>query len=261
MEDDIPEDPTQNSAEILFNFIVNEDKGKTEYKKGKNKSQSRPFLGIESLTPIENLHLLDLKLTLKYEEDKLYLKDDKIYKFLRRGNCLTYNTLTNKVGIARIGLIKFFDYRKDYTHLPNEERRVLEKVKETKLPLSVYITEKANGENFQVSFNPFYNCWIIGIKTVTIACRDMKDIEYYSNQENFRIKNFKPVIKEFITSKNLLIQKRNEYVLDFARKWFKILEKIFKTEEELNEFKKVISCHTFIGENVGDKIHQHIKVY
>jgi hypothetical protein len=82
MEDDIPEDPTQNSAEILFNYIVNEDKGKTEYKKGKNKTQSRAFLGIESPTPIENLHLLDLKLALKYEEDKLYLKDDKIYKYL-----------------------------------------------------------------------------------------------------------------------------------------------------------------------------------
>ena len=261
MEDDIPEDPTQNSAEILFNYIVNEDKGKTEYKKGKNKTQSRVFLGIESPTPIENLHLLDLKLALKYEEDKLYLKDDKIYKYLRRGNCLTYNTETNKIGIARIGLIKFFDYRKDYTHLANEERRVLEKIKESKLPLSVYITEKANGENFQVSFNPMYNCWMIGSKTVTIACRDMKDIDFYSNQENFRLKNFKPVIKEFITSKNLLNQKRNEYVLDFARKWFQILEKLFKTEEELNEFKKVISYHTFIGENVGDQIHQHIKVY
>ena len=261
MEDDVQEDPTQNSAEILFNYIVNEDKGKTEYKKGKNKTQSRAFLGIESPTPIENLHLLDLKLALKYEEDKLYLKDDKIYKYLRRGNCLTYNTVTNKIGVARIGLIKFFDYRKDYTHLANEERRVLEKVKESKLPLSVYITEKANGENFQVSFNPMYNCWMIGSKTVTIACRDMKDIEFYSNQENFRLKNFKPVIKEFITSKNLLSQKRNEYVLDLARKWFQILEKLFKTEEELNEFKKVISYHTFIGENVGDQIHQHIKVY
>jgi hypothetical protein len=90
----------------------------------------KTFLGIESPTPIPNLHLLDLKLALKYEEDKLYLKDDKIYKYLRRGNCLTYNTQTGKIGIARIGLIKFFDYRKNYTSdLSREERRVLEKVR------------------------------------------------------------------------------------------------------------------------------------
>ena len=262
MEDIENEDPTENSAEILYNYIVNEDKGKSEQKKGKSKKDSKTFLGIESHTPIPNLHLLDLKLALKYEEDKLYLKNDKIYKYLRRGNCLTYNTQTGKIGIARIGLIKFFDYRKNYTpDLSKEEKRVLEKVKESKLPLSVYLTEKANGENFQVSFNPVYNCWIIGSKTVTIACRDIKDIEFYNNPENFKHKNFQPSIKEFMTSKNFLDKRRFEYVLDFGKTWFDILNKLFKTEEQLNEFKKVISYHSFIGENVGDKYHQHIKVY
>ena len=261
MEDITIEDPTQNSAEILFNYIVNEDKGKIEYKKGIDKKVSKTFSGIESPTPIENLHLLDLKLALKFEEDKLYLKDDNIYKYLRRGNCLTYNTETNKIGIARIGLIKFFDYRKNFSTLIGEERRVLEKVKESKLPLAVYLTEKANGENFQVSFNPVFNCWIIGSKTVTIACRDEKDIEFYKDVNNFIRKNFQPMIKEFITTKNLLTIKRYEYVLDFAKKWFNILTKLFKTKEALDEFKKVISYHTFIGENVGDQYHQHIKIY
>ena len=46
------------------------------------------------------------------------------------------------------------------------------------------ITEKANGENFQVSFNPVFNCWIIGSKTVTIACRDEKDIEFFNSTFN-----------------------------------------------------------------------------
>ena len=262
MEDIENEDPTQNSAEILYNYIVNEDKGKYEQKKGKSKKDLKTFLGIESPTPIPNLHLLDLKLALKYEEDKLYLKNDKIYKYLRRGNCLTYNTQSGKIGIARIGLIKFFDYRRNYTSdLSKEERRVLEKVKESKLPLSVYLTEKANGENFQVSFNPVYNCWIIGSKTVTIACRDIKDIKFYNNPENFKPKNFQPLIKEFMTSKNFLDKRRYEYVLDFGKTWFDLLNKLFKTEEHLEEFKKVISYHSFIGENVGDKYHQHIKVY
>ena len=55
--------------------------------------------------------------------------------------------------------------------------------------------------------------------------------------------------------------KRYEYVLDFAKKWFNILVKLFKTKEDLEEFKKVIAFHTFIGENVGDQYHQHIKIY
>ena len=84
---------------------------------------------------------MDIKIALKYEEDKLYLKNDKVYKYLRRGNCLTYNTKTGQKGIARIGLIKFFDYRKNFSSYHSEEKRVLEKVKESKLPLSVYLTE------------------------------------------------------------------------------------------------------------------------
>ena len=260
MEDISKGDPTEDSAEILYNYIINEDKGKSEPKKGKHKGETKTFLGIESPTPIPNLHLLDLKLALKYAEDKLYLNNDKIYKYLRRGNCLTYNTSTKKIGIARIGLIKFFDYRKDFSYYINEEKRVLKTVKESKLPLAVYITEKANGENFQVSFNPVYNCWIIGSKTVTIACRDVNDIEFYNNSENFNPKNFKPEINEFINTK-MITKKRYEYVLDFAKKWFQILNKLFTTEEQLSEFKKIISFHTFIGENVGDIKHQHIKIY
>ena len=59
----------------------------------------------------------------------------------------------------------------------------------------------------------------------------------------------------------MLSKNRYEYVLDFGRIWFDKLNKLFKTEEELEEFKKVISNHSFIGENVGDKVHQHIKEY
>ena len=54
---------------------------------------------------------------------------------------------------------------------------------------------------------------------------------------------------------------RYEYVLDFAKTWFVLLKKLFKTKEDLEEFKKVIANHSFIGESVGDKTHQHIKIY
>ena len=260
MEDFI-EDPTETSAQILYNFIINENKGKVVHKKGKKKKDSKTFLGIESPTPIQDLHLLDLKIAAKYEEDRLYLNNDNIYKYLRRGDCLTYNTKTGQKGIGRIGLIKFFDYRKHYSHdLKREENRVLGNVKESKLPLSVYLTEKANGENFQVSFNTTYDCWIIGSKTVTIACKDEKDIEFYKNENNLKRKNFTPLIQEFMSEKNLEMG-RYEYVLDFAKTWFALLKKLFKTKEDLEEFKKVIANHSFIGESVGDKTHQHIKIY
>ena len=42
MEDIIDEDPTENSAEILYNYIVNEDKGKYQHKKGW--ADAHPFL-------------------------------------------------------------------------------------------------------------------------------------------------------------------------------------------------------------------------
>ena len=62
-------------------------------------------------------------------------------------------------------------------------------------------------------------------------------------------------------SEKVIEKRRYEYVLNFGKTWFEILNKLFQTEEELEEFKKVIANHSFIGENVGDKIHQHIKVY
>ena len=98
--EDIIEDHTENSSAILYNFIINEDKGKPAHKKGKLRTDSKTFVGIESPTPIPNLHLLDIKMASKYEEDALYLKNDKIYKYLRRGNCLTCNTKTGQTGIG-----------------------------------------------------------------------------------------------------------------------------------------------------------------
>ena len=49
-----------------------------------------------------------------------------------------------------------------------------------------YLTTKVNGENFQVSYNTKYNCWVIASKNVSLAIRNKEDIEFYKNENNFK---------------------------------------------------------------------------
>ena len=118
-------------------------KNKEKYfgkRKKKVQNNNKIFDKKQNNTSINNLELIDIKLAVRYEEDDYYLRDDDIFNNLRRGDSLTYNTETKKYGIGRIGLIKFFDYKKKYND--NEtlmENRVLGNVKSSKLPLIVTI--------------------------------------------------------------------------------------------------------------------------
>ena len=240
--------PTERVANKLYDYIKNTDKGKEKskgsYKKGKKVEMShlkkkKMFQYNNYNSPINNLELIDIKIAIRYGEDDIYCNDDDVFNNIRRGDCLTYNKETKKYGIGRIGLIKFFDYKKKYNQ--NEislEKRVLDKVKQSNLPLIAYLTEKANGENFQVSFNNEFQCWIIGSKNVSLAARDEKDLDYYNkNNEN----------------------NRYNYTLNFAKIWFELLNNNIK--DKIEEFKKEMGDHTLIGENVGDLLYQHIKTY
>ncbi len=240
--------PTERVANKLYDYIKNTDKGKEKskgsYKKGKKIEMShikkkKMFQYNNYNSPINNLELIDIKIAIRYGEDEIYCNDDDVFNNIRRGDCLTYNKETKKYGIGRIGLIKFFDYKKKYNE--NEislEKRVLDKVKQSNLPLIAYLTEKANGENFQVSFNNEFQCWIIGSKNVSLAARDEKDLDYYNkNNEN----------------------NRYNYTLNFAKIWFELLNNNIK--DKIEEFKKEMGDHTLIGENVGDLLYQHIKTY
>ena len=240
--------PTERVANKLYDYIKNTDKGKEKskgsYKKGKKVEMShlkkkKMFQYNNYNSPINNLELIDIKIAIRYGEDDIYCNDDDVFNNIRRGDCLTYNKETKKYGIGRIGLIKFFDYKKKYNE--NEislEKRVLDKVKQSNLPLIAYLTEKANGENFQVSFNNEFQCWIIGSKNVSLAARDEKDLDYYNkNNEN----------------------NRYNFTLNFAKIWFELLNNNIK--DKIEEFKKEMGDHTFIGENVGDLLYQHIKTY
>ena len=239
--------PTERVANQLYDYIKITDKGKEKskrYSKKGNKfnidnvNKRKLFKYDNYNTAINNLQLIDIKIAIR-EEDDLYCYNDDVFNNVRRGDSLTFNTETKKYGIGRIGLIKFFDYKKKYDE--NEillEKRVLDKVKESNLPLIAYLTEKANGENFQVSYNTEFQCWIIGSKNVTLAAKDEKDLEFYKNKKG---------------------NDRYSFTLNFSKLWFEILKNNIK--DKIEEFKKEMGDHTFIGENVGDLLYQHIKIY
>jgi hypothetical protein len=43
----------------------------------------------------------------------------------------------------------------------------------------IYLSEKANGENFQLSFSDEFKSWIIGSKNVSIMVDNRKQIKFY----------------------------------------------------------------------------------
>ena len=147
-------------------------------------------------TPIKDVELIDIKLGSKIKEDDIFLEKDFIAENLRRGESLFYNKSENTYDYARLGLPKFFDYQKQYRDTENDKRlknRVLGKIieineekKKENLKFFVYLTTKVNGENFQLSYNTKYNCWVIASKNVSLAIRNKEDIEFYKNENNFK---------------------------------------------------------------------------
>ena len=148
-------------------------------------------------TPIKDVELIDIKLGNKIIEDDLFLEKDFLFQHIRRGESLFYNKAEDIYDYARLGLPKFFDYKKSYNDSQKDNKlknRVLGKILEIaeneknneNVRYFAYLTTKVNGENFQVSYNTKYNCWIIASKNVSLAIRNKEDIEFYKNENNFK---------------------------------------------------------------------------
>ena len=148
-------------------------------------------------TPIKDVELIDIKLGSKIKEDDIFLHEDFIAEYIRRGESLFYNKSENTYDYARIGLPKFFDYKKKYEETESDKKlkervlgQILKIAGQSKNPENLkfyaYLTTKVNGENFQVSYNTKYDCWIIASKNVSLAIRNKEDLEFYKKEENFK---------------------------------------------------------------------------
>ena len=148
-------------------------------------------------TPFEGVELIDMKLGAKFGEDETFLEQDFIAEYMRRGESLFYDKKNNKYDFARFGLNKFFDYKKKFDEENendvNMQKRVLgnmikisnENENNKNVKYFAYLTTKVNGENFQVSYNSKYQCWVIASKNVSIAVKKRADINFYKNADNF----------------------------------------------------------------------------
>ena len=148
-------------------------------------------------TPLDNVDLIDIKLGARLAEDEVFLEQDFIAQYLRRGESLFFNNINGKYDYARIGLNKFFDYKKIFDINKENDVKLQKRVLGNMIKISnenennknikyyAYLTTKVNGENFQVSYNTEYQCWVIASKNVSIAVKKKSDIDFYKNGNNF----------------------------------------------------------------------------
>ena len=97
----------------------------------------------------------------------------------------------------------------------------------------VFCTEKANGENAQISFDKECECWIIGTKNKTLLLEGYKDLKYIKN--------------------------KHEHLLtcSIAEQWFGLINSI----PNLEELKEELSKYTLIGEHCNSVKNGHIIDY
>ena len=292
---------------------INKMKNKRWKKDGNLSPSDLKILISKFPTPINGIELIDIKLKNKYKEDDVYLEQNFIQKHIRRGESFLHNIISDEYDFARCGLPKFFDYKKKILEEKDKKNNncVLGEIEnidvnndknKLKLKFYVYLTTKVNGENFQVSYNKKLKAWIIGSKNVSILCRNVDDLEFYKNENNFKEnsneKNDIKIYKNKIINKKSIDKTKNEninnstiplkeedednngkiyeikndkgdknftlfrykFVLEFGKLWFDILDKKVG-KEKIDNFINDIGDFTLIGENVGNKEHEHIMIY
>ena len=178
------------------NNIISEME-KTNNKKQYHKLKDMMIKFNKMPTPLDNVDLIDIKLGARLAEDEIFLEQDFIAQYLRRGESLFFNNINGKYDYARIGLNKFFDYKKIFDINKENDVKLQKRVLGNMIKISnenennknikyyAYLTTKVNGENFQVSYNTEYQCWIIASKNVSIAVKKKSDIDFYKNGNNF----------------------------------------------------------------------------
>jgi len=188
-----------------------------------------------------------------WKEDVAFATNKNYRETIRRG--LSYlQEEDHGVTILRRGLQKFFDMRQEYFEVLDGTKELKElKIKQVEKDLYhvifdevttvldnggkivVYKTEKANGENAQVTYNTKLEAWVVASKNVAILIRNEDDLEAYRQ------------IKE----------NRYSFALLIADAWLKLLKKV----KDIEGLKKDLTGRAIIGEYCGNPNHQHLVLY
>ena len=219
---------------------------KQEKEKVKLTSETLPKLKVETI---------DAKIKNRRIEDTEYLVDHQLRSLLRRGNTLVRwveGPNKGQVKIARKGLAKFFDVRLGHIKLAAGTITEADLRKEgldcrleydvSVLPcvealrkghsIEVFQTEKANGENAQVSFVAELDAWVVCSKNVSILAKSATDID-------------------------LMASERFEYARKIAHTWFDMLKGV----KDIDALKQLLAGHTAVGEYCGNINLQHMVKY
>ena len=196
-------------------------------------------------TPIEGVELIDMKLNSRMEEDDIFLEEDFIAEYMRRGESLFYNKNSDTYDFARLGLNKFFDYKKNFDNENKkdklQEKRVvgnminISKENKENTKYLAYLTTKVNGENFQVSYNTKYSCWVIASKNVSMAVRNKDDINFYKNLKNFVNYMKDDQKKDFMDEKEKKKKEKKEKKEEKKRKKLERIERRKKGKDKGQE--------------------------
>lgn len=208
-----------------------------------------------------SLILIDISIKNRRAEDEEFLRDTELRERVRRGNALIRvldSDFNNKALLfGRRGLPKFFDIRHIHLEIlsgrqPREEftklssdiffeyrtifPQILKSMSEGHT-LTIWETEKANGENCQVSCvqpEAGRSLWLVSSKNVTIVFSNAEEIEQYKDM-------------------------RFNYAKAMGFMWLKTIAEF--GELQLAELQTYLLSHTFIGEYCGNYKLQHMVDY
>lgn len=202
-------------------------------------------------------------------EDKIYALNPHLEKSIRRGNTYidvydTYDHNLHKyVGIARKGLMKFYDLKLEYLNSDEEFKHIIKAETHDKnsalmesnlrnyifggivrsLNEGAYVevikTLKVNGENAQISWIKEESLWCIASKNVGILANNPNDLKYYDNTPGSRY----------------------AYAVSIAHAWFKIINRLRKNQKSIADLQQKLAGKTLVGEYVGNSYLQHIVKY
>jgi len=205
---------------------------------------------------MKHINYIDVFCNLKRgSEDNTYSANEFYQDNIRRG--LTFLEVEAKgVTICKKGLKKIYELKYEYipyslqekdVQLKNEQtdKRILDilfskpkELLERKIPITLYKSQKLDGENVQIGFNKRLNAWVIGSRTASVIAREESQLKVFRAKRNSKL----------------------DVSILAAEIWFNIIKTKF-TGEKLEELKKDLDGKNLVGELVGHPLYENIIRY